>query len=179
MGPQGLSSDALRISLMKPILKKEDITNSNNYRPIALLPTSFRTWNIEPAMTNRQTSFYENYNIFHDRRKGFRTNRSIVVAVYKYFQKILDINNMKYAIDLLLLDMSKAYDRVNYNILLNKLYKVTYVSNRKQLFEVICTNTKVREINIKIRLNLYQRILTLQMTHLCINWHNRLIPTIR
>lgn len=153
---EGVFPDALKISLIKPIHKKGDMTNPNNYRPIALLPTSSKIF--EAAMANRLTSFYEKYSILHDCQHGFRKNRSTVLAVYKYFQNIYDIlNNRKYAIGLLL-DMSKAYDRVNYKILLNKLYDTgirgiahewfkSYLSNRSQMVEVNNTNEIKREIN--------------------------------
>jgi hypothetical protein len=78
----------------------------------------------ETAITNRLYSFCEKFNIFNDSQNGFRRNRSTTVAVFKYITNILDFLNTKnYAVGILL-DLSKAYDRVLPNILLQKLYGI-------------------------------------------------------
>ena len=137
--------DLLKISIIRPIYKKGDATDCTNYRPIALLPTFAKI--LETAMANRLYSYCEKYNIFSSSQHGFRKNCSTSLAVFKYISEILNIiNNKKYAIGILL-DMSKAYDRVLYDILLNKLYGVgvrgvayqwfvSYLKNRVQCVEI-------------------------------------------
>lgn len=153
---EGVFPDSLKISLVKPIHKKGDTKDPNNYRPIALLPTSAKIF--EMAMVKRIYSFYEKFNIFDDSQNGFRKDRSTTLAVYKYLQKVLDsIDNKEYAVGLLL-DMSKAYDRVNYTILLEKLYATgirglphkwfqSYLNNRSQIVEIQNTNFKTGKIH--------------------------------
>lgn len=142
---EGIFPDALKISLIKPIHKKGDTSDINNYRPIALLPTSAKIF--ETAMVTRLYSFCEKYKIFHSNQNGFRKNHSTTLAIYKYVLEIVNIiNTKKYAVGLLL-DMSKAYDRVHHGILLDKLYNVgvrgtaldwfrSYLKNRWQYVEV-------------------------------------------
>lgn len=142
---QGVFPLMLKKSLIKPILKKGDITDPCNYRPIALLPTSSKIF--ETAMAKRLNSFCEKYNIFNDSQHGFRRNRSTTLAVYKFIQEILNtLNIKKYAIGVFL-DLSKAYDKVLYKILLNKLYGIgvrgithdwfaSYLNNRDQQVEI-------------------------------------------
>ncbi|RVE50524.1 hypothetical protein evm_004853 [Chilo suppressalis] len=66
------------------------------------------------------------------------------------------VNDSKYAIGVLL-DMTKAYDKVNYNILLNKLYGIgirgkahewfkSYLKNREQFVEIEYFDTSTSEI---------------------------------
>lgn len=99
-------------------------------------------------MQTRLNSFCEKYKIFDDSQNGFRKNRSTVLAVYKYVNKLLDIINDKYYAIGILLDMTKAYDKVQYKILLNKLYGVgirgishkwfhSYLQNREQIVEIV------------------------------------------
>lgn len=152
---EGVFPDALKIALVKPIHKKGKITDANNYRPIALLPTSAKIF--ETAMMRRLYPFYEKFRILHDSQNGFRQNRSTTLAVYKYIQQIIKaIDCKKYAIGLLL-DMSKAYDRVCYKTLLYKLHNTgvrgmahewfkSYLSNRAQYVEIESTDFQTGKI---------------------------------
>lgn len=116
--------DLLKISLVKPIHKKDDTSILNNYRPIALLPTFSKVF--EKAMCTQLYAFLEKFNILDEAQNGFRKSRSTTLAVYKYIQTSLQhINDKKHVIGLLL-DMTKAYDRVLYDILLDKLYGVEF-----------------------------------------------------
>lgn len=108
-------------------------------------------------MCNRVYAFCEKYGIFNDSQNGFRKHRSTTLAVYKFIQEALNIiNNKKYAIGLLL-DMTKAYDKVQYQILLDKLYGIgirgkthewfkSYLENRTQYVEVEYFNNKTKEL---------------------------------
>jgi hypothetical protein len=89
----GIFPDLLKTSVIKPIYKKGAKTDPSNYRPIALLPTSSKIF--ELAMCKRLNSFCEKYLIFNDSQNGFRKNRSTVLATYKYMQKVLNIINDK------------------------------------------------------------------------------------
>lgn len=152
---EGEVPDLLKISVLKPIHKKGDHTNCSNYRPIALLPTFSKIF--ETSMSNRLYSFCEKFNLFSEKQNGFRKNHSTTLAIYKYTNEILKlIDNKQYAIGLLL-DMSKAYDRVLYPILLKKLYGmgvrgvpynwfVSYLTNRTQYTEINHFNFVTREI---------------------------------
>ena len=120
---EGTFPDALKVSVIKPIHKKGETTDINNYWPtrIALWPTSSKIF--ETAIIRRLYTFYEKFNVLHENQNGFRKNFSTTLATYKFTKYILDVvNNKKYAVGLLL-DMSKAYDRVNYEILLDRLYQ--------------------------------------------------------
>lgn len=149
----------LKISLVKPVHKNGDETIPNQYRPIAILPTFSKVF--EKAMSNRMYTFFEKYMIFDDSQNGFRQNRSTTHAVFKYIQTALSyINDKKYALGILL-DMSKAYDTVSYNILLSKLYGSgirgpsykwfeSYLKNRKQIVQIEKFNKETNVIeNIK------------------------------
>ncbi|RVE47108.1 hypothetical protein evm_008292 [Chilo suppressalis] len=102
---------------------------------------------IETAMCRSLNSFCEKFKIFDESQFGFRKKRSTTMAVYHYIQKALEIiNNKQYAIGILL-DLSKAYERVSFKILLSKLYGIgvrgiahnwfaSYLSGRQQCVEV-------------------------------------------
>lgn len=156
---EGVFPDQLKHSLIKPIHKKNIKTDPTNYRPIALLPTTSKIY--EKAIYDRIYKFCEKYNILSECQNGFRKNKSTIFAVYKYIQEIHNIiNDKKYAIGILI-DMTKAYDKVQYNILLSKLYDIgirgsthnllkSYLHNRKQTIEIEYFNTQTKNIE-KIR----------------------------
>lgn len=138
--------DKLKIAAIKPILKKGGKPqNVTDYRPIALLPTISKIY--EKCMANRVCRFLEKYHYLHENQFGFRKNRSTTLAVYNYIQATLEcLRNKNYAIGLLL-DLSKAYDRVSHPILLTKLYEIgvrgsaydwfkSYLQNRQQYVEI-------------------------------------------
>lgn len=153
---EGVFPDLLKQSLIKPIHKKNKKSDPSNYRPIALLPTASKI--IEKAMCDRVYKFCEKYKIFNSRQHGFRKKHSTILATYQYnIQEACNIiNDHKYAIGLLL-DLSKAYDTVQYSTLLNKLHGVgirgiayqwfkSYLCNRAQLVEIEYYNKNNKKI---------------------------------
>lgn len=151
----GIFPDTLKISLVKPLHKKNSKTDPNNYRPIALLPTASKIF--EKVMYDRVYKFCEKYDIFDATQHGFRKKMSTTLAVFNYIQETLNIINKKqYAVGLLL-DMCKAYDKVKFNILLNKLYDIgirgiahkwfkSYLTNRYQYVQLEYYNYSTQEI---------------------------------
>jgi hypothetical protein len=156
---EGMMPISLKLSVIKPVHKKGDQKDCSNYRPVALLPTFSKIF--EGAMSVRLYSYCEKFNIFNECQNGFRKKRSTSLSVYKYIQEILNIINIKkYAIGMLL-DMSKAYDRVLYNILLRKLWDIgvrglaytwfeSYLSDRVQYVEIEHYDQNTRNI-IKVK----------------------------
>lgn len=156
---EGTFPDQLKKAIIKPLFKKNSKTDPNNYRPIALLPTASKIF--EKAMCDRVYSFCERYKIFDESQNGFRKHRSTTLAVYKYMQEVTNIiNNKKYAIGILL-DMTKAYDKVQFKILLEKLYGIgirgnthkwftSYLQNREQYVQMEYFNHDQKRI-IQVR----------------------------
>lgn len=153
---EGVYPDRLKKAVIKPLHKKGTKLAATNYRPIALLPTSSKVF--EKAMYNRIYPFCEKFKIFDENQNGFRKNRSTMLAIFKYIQEALNIlNNKKYGIGILL-DMTKAYDKIQYHILLNKLHAVgirgiayewfkSYLQNRQHIVETKYFDHKTRQIS--------------------------------
>lgn len=152
---QGVFPSLLKKAVITPVHKRKSKTNTDNYRPIAVLPTSAKIF--EKAIHDRIYSFCEKFNVFHHSQNGFRKNHSTTLAVFKFTQEILNIlKNKHYAVGILI-DMTKAYDKVQFNILLNKLNGVgirgkahdwltSYLHNREQYVQIEYYNQTTREI---------------------------------
>lgn len=111
---EAIFPDLLKVSTIKPIPKKNHSNEPKDFRPIAKLSTFSKIF--ETAMARRLDLFCTKFNIYDDNQHGFRKNRSTTSALFRCTKEILDIINQKHYAVGLMLDMSKAYDRVRHVI---------------------------------------------------------------
>ena len=145
-----------KIAKVIPIFKKGDALETNNYRPISLLPSFSKV--LERIVFIRVTAFLNMNNIINDSQFGFRAKHNTTHAL------LTCIGNISHAIDQRLhtigifLDFSKAFDTINHDILLHKLFHYgirgkalewfrSYLSNRKQFVDLNNNLSTSRPIN--------------------------------
>ena len=137
----GVYPDCLKIAKVIPIFKGGKQTQPGNYRPISLLSNLDKI--IEKLIYNRLISFLNKYNILSDNQYGFRQGHSTTLAISHFYENLLDSQDNGRATCAILLDLSKAFDSVNHDILLFKLQRYgirgqawlllrSYLNNRKQ-----------------------------------------------
>ena len=133
--------DCMKMGIIKPIFKKDDRNEISNYRPITILPTLSKVF--ERAATDQIVQFLEQNKLIskkqHAYRKGHSTNTCLMDST-NYIYKMVDQN--KY-VALLSLDLSKAFDSIDHQLLLQKMkmlglqqcavdWIASYLTNRKQ-----------------------------------------------
>ncbi len=142
---KGIFPDALKIAKILPIYKSGDRSSITNYRPISLLNTFSKIY--EKVILNRLDDFLNKHKILYEGQFGFRKNHSTQLAIISYLDHItaaLDKNEHSIS---LFIDLSKAFDTINHNILLKKLdsYGIrglandlikNYLINRSQFVEL-------------------------------------------
>ena len=141
----GCCPDLLKLAKVIPIHKKEDPRQVTNYRPISLLPCISKV--LEKIVYKRLDSFLSLNNILNSAQFGFRKKFSTDFAITKLLDKVIHSLSEKDHIIALFMDLSKAFDTIDHNILLNKLYRYgirgivwswikCYLSNRQQYVSI-------------------------------------------
>ena len=115
----GCFPDVLKIARLTPIFKGGEKSDPGNFRPISCLP--FWSKILERSLCNRLLDFADNFNLLTDLQFGFRKNISTLDALLNLTEmSYRNLNDKKYQISILL-DLKKAFDVVNREVLLDKL----------------------------------------------------------
>ena len=113
-----------------PIHKKNEKDRCENYRPISLLPNISKK--IERVMYNRLNNFLNASEIIYKFQFGFRKHYSTnhaLLSIVEQIRSALDKNMFSCGV---FIDLEKAFDTVNHEILLSKLnhYGIRGVANK-------------------------------------------------
>ena len=133
--------DQLKISRVVPLFKAGDKSNFSNYRPVSVLPAISKLF--ERAFYNRLSNYLNELNILCKNQYGFRKGYSTSFGLIDLYDKIsVALDNKEFAVGIFM-DLSKAFNTVNYEILFKKLnnhgirgkaldWIKSYLSNRFQ-----------------------------------------------
>jgi len=149
----------LKLSKVVPLFKKGNKDEISNYRPISILPIFDKVF--EKIMHIRLVTFFEKFSVLKQQQFGFQKNRSTSDATLRLVDNIslaLKNNNFCCAI---FLDLAKAFDTVDHDILLGKLDKIgirgpvlqwfkSYLKNRYQCVSINGTLSKPIEMKFGV-----------------------------
>ena len=142
----GIFPDRMKIARVIPLFKNGDVKEFSNYRPVSILPQFYKI--LEMVFHNRLMSFINDKQILNNSQFGFRKNMSTALAIIELVEEITTaIDEGKTTVGVFI-DLKKAFDTVDHNILVKKLehygirglaknWVCSYLENRRQY---VCIN---------------------------------------
>ena len=142
--------EKLKIAKVIPVFKKGDKENIENYRLISTLPVSKM---LERIVYNRLYEYFMNNNLLHENQFVCQINNSTEHAILQFTRDIAqNFDNGIFT------KLSKAFDTVDHQILLNKLTQ--YGVNKKTLAWLQVIFSKESNIlKIIITSNIYLKLI--------------------
>lgn len=156
---KGIVPDEWKEARVTPIHKGGDQDDLNNFRPISVLPIISKV--IERFVHDELYSYLQCNNILCIEQSGFRPYHSTETALLDVTDSILKAMDRKKATAIVFLDLRKAFDCVNHDLLLQKLHNIgvndielkwftSYLSGRTQATVLNGVTSDKKCINIGV-----------------------------
>jgi hypothetical protein len=134
--------DDLKCARITPLYKKKSKLDVGNYRPVSVLATVSKI--VEKAVYIQVERYLSENNILYEYQSGFRQNFSTNACLVNITDYIKTEISKGYYVGMVALDVQKAFDCVNHQILCKKLEYMgiqsnwfqSYLSNRNQIVSI-------------------------------------------
>ena len=128
--------DEFKLADVTTIYKKDDPNKSKNYRPVSVLPVVSKVFEkiIHDQISQYINSFLTPYLCGY--RKGFSTQQALLSLIEKW-KIVLDSKGYGGAV---LMDLSKAFDTINHDLLIAKLHAYGFSKESLKLIKSYLSN---------------------------------------
>ncbi len=142
---QGVFPNDMKNARVVPLFKKNNRADVGNYRPVSILSTISKIF--ERLVYEHVEEYLIRHELLYEQQSGFRAAYSTdtcLIHLFDYVRQNLDLGNY---VGMLLIDLQKAFDTVNHNILISKLqcmgfsnssllWFTSYLTDRTQVCDV-------------------------------------------
>ena len=128
--------DGMKLADISPIHKKDEFTNKSNYRPISGLPAGSKIFGriIQGQIGHYMETFLSPYLCGY--RKGYSVQHALIALLEKLR---VSLDNKGYG-GAILMDLSKAFDTLNHDLLIAKLHAYGFSRNALKLIKSYLSN---------------------------------------
>ena len=135
----GIIPECLKRAAIVPIFKSGDKSLPSNYRPISLTPILMKIF--ERVIRKQVTQFLTERGYLNSSQHGFREGRSCMSALLSVYDDLmLMFTESSCSVDMIYLDFSKAFDKVDHGVLLHKLRDMGIAGNLGIWFHSFLSN---------------------------------------
>ncbi|KAG5685032.1 hypothetical protein PVAND_014235 [Polypedilum vanderplanki] len=130
--------ESLKIARVKPLFKGGDATTVNSYRPISILPVINKV--VERLIYNQMVDHMKKYNLFNDLQYAYVEGKGTSDAVNKVLSIVSSARDNNKLVLVLSIDIKKAFDSINHELLIIKLEHLGFRGKTSQLIKDYLTN---------------------------------------
>ena len=136
-----------KLAVVTPLYKSKGIkTDLNNYRGISVLPPLGKLF--EKVLATQIIIYFNMNNLFFNGQHGFRAFHSCESALHELISFLNETKNKKLIALLLFIDFKKAFDLVDSNLLIKKLFHYGFSNEALDLIKNYFYNRK-QKVKIK------------------------------
>ena len=162
----GIIPQDLKSARVTPLHKKNSKTEAGNYRPVSVLCIISKV--LEKIVFLQIDKYLKEKDILYEHQSGFRSSHSTEACLIHLMDWIRMKSDKGNLVGMVLLDLQKAFDTVNHQILLQKLQAIGvnnsslqwfqgYLSGRTQLVDIAGTYSSLKAVTCGIPLKYHSR----------------------
>ena len=139
----GKVPDDMKVARVKPLYKKNSSLEAGNYRPVSILSIVSKI--LEKCVHSQLHQFLDSNDILYKFQSGFRSKFSTDTCLIHLYDYLKTKTSKGLYTGMLLLDLQKAFDTVDHDILCRKLEAIgvrsvpwfkSYLSGRQQFVHI-------------------------------------------
>ena len=134
-----------KVAKLKPLHKKGTKTDPKNFRPISLLPIVSKIF--EKVIHEQTMEYLTANNILYKYQSGFHKNDSTDTSLSYLTNKIMTGFDSGLLTAMILIDLQKAFDTINHDILLKKMASLGFSNHSIKWFQSYLSDRSFR-VNI-------------------------------
>ena len=152
---EGKLHNDLKLAVIRPIYKQGKKNDTNNYRPISILPSMDKI--IERYFAEQLINFIDKFNIITKHQYGYQRHKSTRSLLENFSEDVRRSLNKNWSVLAVYIDFSKAFDTIDINILLRKLERCgirgiplswleSYLTNRKLVVKLFDQRSTIKSV---------------------------------